>query len=124
MKGFFPISFFLLLVAPVSAGLFSEKCPCGPDFFKGPIRLLLMQGANGGDFRNSCRKHDACYERPGVSQRACDDAFRVNLLVECDKNSRNPEKCRRKATFACWLVSKFGHGAYRVAQSLAVLKPR
>ncbi len=124
MKWFFNITFLLLLASPVHAGKFLKKCPCGPDAIKGPIRLLIMQGSKGGDFRKSCVRHDNCYSRLDSSQRICDTVFLSNLLTECEKKSWNPKKCRRKARFAYWLVSKFGKGAYRKSIEIAKGKTR
>ncbi|MDF1852628.1 MAG: hypothetical protein P1U85_17460 [Verrucomicrobiales bacterium] len=103
---------------PLPRGPFLEKCPCGPDSVRGPIRLLLMQGFRGADFREACRKHDACYDTIGACRKRCDDEFLKALLAEC-RNSKNPKRCERKARRYHRLVERFGEGAFQSAQDLA-----
>lgn len=102
-------------------GPFLEKCPCGPDSIRGPIRFLLLQGFRGADFRDACRRHDDCYDRLGENRKCCDDRFLCELLADCE-NSRQPLRCRRKARMTHWLVDRFGEGAFRSAQRLAASK--
>lgn len=73
-----PLAAALTLVFLLAAGdgraadAWLQSRPCGPDSLRGPLRLLIPQGAFGGDFRPACRRHDACYDTPGASRAACD----------------------------------------------------
>jgi len=99
----------------------AECRPCGPDALKGPLRYLLFQGCAGADFRDCCRRHDACYDTLGATKEACDEIFRQDLLLEAAK-SRKPAKARRRAEMAYRAVKWFGGGAYRSAQKIAAEK--
>jgi hypothetical protein len=112
------VALCLGLHAPTFAADYLKKCPCGPDFFKGPIRLLFIQGHRGADFRDSCRQHDLCYDTIGASKERCDDKFLANMLAASDESKR-PRAARRKARLLHWLVSKLGQGAFDSAQELA-----
>ena len=114
---------FSLFATPVFADKYQEKCPCGPDSVKGPFRLLLTagQGHRGADFRDSCRKHDLCYDTPGAAQKECDDVSLIDLLAACEQ-SRRPKMARFKARLSYWLVSNLGGSAYLSAQKIAYEK--
>ncbi|MDF1825773.1 MAG: hypothetical protein P1U68_14090 [Verrucomicrobiales bacterium] len=112
--------FFAFCGTHAFADKYQEQCPCGPDSFKGPFRLLLIggQGHKGADFRYSCRKHDLCYDTVGKLQKECDDLFLEDLLYACE-TSRRPKMARFKAKLSYWLVCNLGGGAYRSAQRIA-----
>jgi len=95
-----------------------ERRPCGPDAIKGPLRLLLFQGCAGADFRDCCRRHDACYDRIGSDRDTCDRLFLEEILAQCPKSKR-PAKARFRARFAYFGVRLAGAGAWRSAQKLA-----
>lgn len=131
MNRFLPALFLLLVVSTGSTlnagpkkpftlprGPFLESCPCGPDSIRGPLRLLLMQGFRGADFRESCRKHDACYDTIGSCRKSCDESFLREMFAQC-KHSKNPRRCERKARRTFRIVDRFGDGAFRSAQKLA-----
>jgi hypothetical protein len=98
-----------------------EARPCGPDSLKGPLRLLIPQGAFGADFRQACRRHDACYDTPGASRAACDARFLDDMLCSCD-SSRHPALCRMTARIMHRATAKNGAEAFRSAQAIALQK--
>lgn len=95
-----------------------EERPCGPDVICGPLRYLIFQGCAGADFRDACRRHDACYDTIGSDRRACDRRFLEEMLAECPK-SRHPARARFRAHLAYLGVKFGGKGAWRSAQDLA-----
>ena len=95
-----------------------EERPCGPDVMCGPLRYLIFQGCAGADFREACRRHDACYDTIGSDRRACDRRFLEEMLAECPK-SRHPARARFRAHLAYVGVKFGGQGAWRSAQKLA-----
>jgi hypothetical protein len=95
-----------------------EERPCGPDAIRGPLRYLLFQGCAGADFRDACRRHDACYDTIGSDRRACDRKFLEEMLAECPK-SKHPLRARYRAHFAYVGVTIAGKGAWKSAQELA-----
>ena len=95
-----------------------EERPCGPDAIRGPLRFLLFQGCAGADFRDACRRHDACYDTIGSDRNACDRTFLEEMLAECPK-SKNPARARYRARFAYLGVKFGGKGAWKSAQELA-----
>lgn len=97
--------------------------PCGPDSIKGPLRMLIPQGAYGADFKPACRAHDACYDTPYANRDACDERFRQNMLCACSQ-SRHPRLCRRKANFIARVTHRFGQSAFDDAQRIAIAKLR
>ena len=99
----------------------SSSRPCGPDSIKGPLRLLIPQGAAGADFRSACRNHDACYDQLGSNRHQCDLQFRADMLCACE-SARNPRRCKRKANTMYKLVAKHGGEAFSSAQSIAASK--
>tara|TARA_R110002096_G_scaffold233499_1_gene423546 strand:- start:796 stop:1194 length:399 start_codon:yes stop_codon:yes gene_type:complete len=112
------VALLLCLHSPAFSADLLEKCPCGPDALKGPIRLLFIQGHRGADFRDSCRQHDLCYDTLGASKERCDDEFLANMLA-ASEDSKRPKAARRKARLLYWFVSKLGQGAFDSAQELA-----
>ncbi len=95
-----------------------EERPCGPDAIRGPLRFLLFQGCAGADFRDACRRHDACYDTIGSNRHACDRTFLEEMLAECPK-SKHPFRARYRAHFAYLGVKFGGKGAWKSAQELA-----
>lgn len=95
-----------------------EERPCGPDAIRGPLRYLFFQGCAGADFRDACRRHDACYDTIGSDRRACDRKFLEEMLAECPKSKR-PAQARFRAHFAYFGVKVAGKGAWKSAQQLA-----
>jgi hypothetical protein len=122
---------FLLLVATVAITLADSPAragdalvrarPCGPDSIRGPLRLLIPQGAYGADFRPACRAHDACYDTPGANRAACDAKFLEDMLCACEQ-SRHPALCRRKARAMYRITAKRGEKSFREAQLVAQQK--
>lgn len=92
--------------------------PCGPDSVRGPLRLLIPQGAFGGDFRPACRAHDACYDTPGADRAACDAKFLADMLSACEQ-SRHPVLCRRAARAMHRVTVRHGEESFRSAQLIA-----
>lgn len=106
--------------APARAGdRWSEARPCGPDSLKGPVRLLIPQAAFGADFRQACRRHDACYDTPGASRAACDTRFLDDMVCSC-AGSRHPALCRMTARIMHRATVKNGAEAFRSAQAIAM----
>jgi hypothetical protein len=95
-----------------------EERPCGPDAIRGPLRFLLFQGCAGADFRDACRRHDACYDTIGSNRHACDRTFLEEMLTERPK-SKHPFRARYRAHFAYLGVKLGGKGAWKSAQELA-----
>jgi len=95
-----------------------EERPCGPDFLCGPLRHFLFQGCVGADFRDACRRHDACYDTIGSDRSTCDRRFLDELLAECPK-SKNSARARYRAHLAYFGVKFGGKGAWKSAQELA-----
>jgi hypothetical protein len=95
-----------------------EERPCGPDAIRGPLRFLLFQGCAGADFRDACRRHDACYDTIGSNRHHCDRVFLKEMLAECP-NSKHPFRARYRAHFAYFGVKLGGKGAWKSAQELA-----
>ena len=93
----------------------SDCRPCGPESLKGPMRLLIPQGAAGVDFRVSCKAHDECYVTAGADRSACDCQFLDSMLKQCEK-SRNPRRCRRVAKIMYRSVRKYGDKAFQESQ--------
>lgn len=100
-----------------------ERRPCGPDSIKGPLRYLFFQGCAGADFRDACRRHDACYDTIGSCQAECDLEFLNLLLAECDK-SKFPARARFLSHLAYWAVSAAGRPSWESAQALAISKAK
>jgi hypothetical protein len=98
-----------------------QSRPCGPDSLKGPMRLLIPQGAFGADFRQACRRHDACYDTPGANRAACDARFLDDMLCSCT-SSRHPALCRMTARLMHRATAKNGEDAFRSAQAIAMQK--
>ncbi|NLT69851.1 MAG: hypothetical protein GXX91_04060 [Verrucomicrobiaceae bacterium] len=98
-----------------------ERRPCGPDSIKGPLRYLFFQGCAGADFREACRRHDACYDTVGSCRACCDREFFEALLAECG-NSRFPAHARFRARISYWAVRMAGQSAWDAAQILAIRK--
>lgn len=96
----------------------SEARPCGPDSVQGPLRLLIPQGAFGADFRQACRRHDACYDTLGANRAACDARFLDDMLCSC-ASSRHPVLCRMTARIMHRATAKNGAEAFRSAQAIA-----
>jgi len=92
--------------------------PCGPDSVRGPLRLLIPQGACGGDFRPACRAHDACYDTLGANRGACDAKFLADMLSACER-SRHPALCRRAARSIHRTTARHGEESFRSAQVIA-----
>lgn len=113
-----------LLVAALSASrvlagdALMRARPCGPDSVRGPLRLLIPQGAFGGDFRSACRAHDACYDTPGANRGACDAKFLADMLSACEQ-SRHPALCRRAARAMHRVTARNGEESFRSAQVIA-----
>lgn len=121
-RALLPLLIACTLIPAVARDQSLAECrPCGPDALKGPLRYLLFQGCAGADFRDCCRRHDACYDILGVDKDTCDEIFRQDLLIEAAK-SRKPAKARRRAEMAYLAVKWFGDGAYRSAQKIAAQK--
>lgn len=95
-----------------------EERPCGPDAIRGPLRYLLFQGCAGADFREACRRHDACYDTIGSNRRECDRRFLEEMLAECP-DSKHPLRARYRAHLAYLGVKVAGQGAWKSAQRLA-----
>jgi len=95
-----------------------EERPCGPDAIRGPLRHLFFQGCAGADFREACRRHDACYDTIGSDRKACDRVFLEEMLAQCPR-SKHPGKARYRARFAYLAVKFGGKGAWASAQELA-----
>jgi len=95
--------------------------PCGPDSVKGPLRLLIPQGAFGADFRAACRAHDACYDTPGANRAACDARYLQEMIDEC-AGSRHPALCRMTARTMHRVTAKHGADSFRSAQRIAWAK--
>lgn len=93
--------------------------PCGPDSVKGPLRLLIPQGAFGGDFRGACRAHDACYDTPGADRAACDARFLGAMLSACSQ-ARHPVLCRMAARAMHRTTARHGAESFRRAQAIAM----
>lgn len=120
---------FLVVLATLVAGIdaaqalagdrWLESRPCGPDSLKGPLRLLIPQGAFGADFRQACRRHDACYDTPGANRAACDARFLDDMLCSC-ASSRHPVLCRMTARIMHRATAKNGEEAFRSAQAIAM----
>jgi hypothetical protein len=89
--------------------------PCGPAYLRGPLSLLIPQGAAGADFRPACRRHDACYEIPGVDKRACDREFLRGMHAACE-NSRHPLWCRFVANQMHRVTANRGWEAFLLSQ--------
>lgn len=104
--------------APAARPRLLEERPCGPDAIRGPFRYLIFQGCAGADFREACRRHDACYDTIGSERRACDRRFLEEMLAECPK-SKHPARARFRAHFAYFGVKIAGKGAWKSAQELA-----
>ncbi|MCH2179794.1 MAG: phospholipase [Mariniblastus sp.] len=104
-----------LLMASSSQAQKSDR-PCGPESLKGPMRLLIPQGAAGIDFRVSCKAHDECYVNSGSDRSVCDCQFRDSMLKQCEQ-SRNPRRCRRVAKIMYRSVRKYGDKAFEESQS-------
>lgn len=102
---------------PVRPKILEER-PCGPDSIRGPLRFLVFQGCAGADFREACRRHDACYDTIGSHRHACDRNFLKEMLAECHK-SKHPFRARYRAHFAYFGVKLGGKGAWKSAQELA-----
>ncbi len=98
-----------------------ERRPCGPDSIKGPLRYLFFQGCAGADFREACRRHDACYDTVGSCRACCDREFLEALLAECER-SRFPAHARFRARISYWAVRVAGRSAWEAAQILALRK--
>lgn len=97
--------------------------PCGPDAITGPLRHLIFQGCAGADFRDPCRRHDACYDTIASDRATCDRRFLEEMLAECPK-SRFPCLARLRARFAYLSARVAGAGAWRSAQRLAMENAR
>lgn len=95
-----------------------EDRPCGPDAICGPLRFLIFQGCAGADFRDACRRHDACYDRIGSDRHACDRCFLEEMLAECPRSDR-PAMARLRAKWFYLGVKFGGRGAWKSAQELA-----
>ncbi|MBL9157590.1 MAG: hypothetical protein JNJ70_08970 [Verrucomicrobiales bacterium] len=104
--------------APPKRPRILDERPCGPDSIRGPLRYLFFQGCVGADFREACRRHDACYDTIGSDRRACDKRFLQDMLAECPK-SKHPARARYRAHFAYLGVKFGGKGAWKSAQELA-----
>lgn len=108
-----------LSASPLLAGdSLMQSRPCGPDSLRGPLRLLIPQGAFGGDFRPACRAHDACYDTPGASRAACDAKFLAGMLSACE-GSRHPVLCRWAARTMHRVTVRHGGESFRTAQLIA-----
>ena len=74
------------------------------------------------DFRSACRRHDRCYDRCGMTRKACDDRFRRDLERACKRayweggKSRKKSLCLVAAEEYHFLTSSFGKSAYDTAQ--------
>ena len=104
-----------------AADAWLQSRPCGPDSLRGPLRLLIPQGAFGGDFRPACRRHDACYDTPGASRAACDARFLADMLGSC-ADARHPVLCRMTARVMHRATTKRGEEAFQSAQAIAFEK--
>ena len=104
-----------------SADAWLQSRPCGPDSLRGPLRLLIPQGAFGGDFRPACRRHDACYDTPGANRAACDARFLADMLDSC-ADARRPVLCRMTARVMHRATTKRGEEAFQSAQAIAFEK--
>lgn len=104
-----------------AADAWLQSRPCGPDSLRGPLRLLIPQGAFGGDFRPACRRHDACYDTPGANRAACDARFLTDMLDSC-ANARHPRLCRMTARVMHRATTKRGEEAFQSAQAIAFEK--
>lgn len=112
----------VLPVAPLSANdALLRARPCGPDSVRGPLRLVIPQGAFGGDFRPACRAHDACYDTPGSDRTSCDDRFLADMLGAC-ADARFPALCRRAARAMHRSTARHGEESFRSAQMIALRK--
>lgn len=98
-----------------------QSRPCGPDSVKGPLRLLIPQGAFGADFRPACRSHDACYDTPYADRAACDKRFLQAMQCACE-DSRHPVLCRMVAKSMYRATSRHGEESFRSAQAIAIEK--
>lgn len=105
----------LLMLGNVSSAVDMGPRPCGPDGMQGPLRYLVPQGVAGADFRPACRRHDACYEVPGVDRNQCDKQFLRDMQCAC-KDSRHPIRCRITARLM-YAATRVGAGeAFAIAQ--------
>jgi len=97
----------------------ADRCrPCGPDSMTGPLRLLIPQEFAGADFRPACRRHDACYDTPGMSRAACDRQYLRDMECACNQ-SKLPRVCRFVARIMSRVTAKRGGKAFRSAQLIA-----
>src|SRR5690606_1976003 len=94
---------------------------CGPDSITGPLRYLFFQGCAGADFREACRRHDACYDIVGSCRACCDREFLKDLLAECG-HSKFPAHARFRARISYWAVRMAGQPAWEAAQILSIRK--
>ncbi len=121
------LAFIVLILAACSAApahsadRWLQARPCGPDSLKGPLRLLIPQGAFGADFRPACRSHDACYDTPYANRAACDKQFLDDMLCACE-DSRHPVLCRMVARSMYRATDKHGDESFRSAQANAIKK--
>lgn len=71
----------------------------------------------------ACRKHDDCYDIPGVSRDECDRRFLKDMQKECDRTYQNiletplNEACYQAAQGYYQAVSKFGGPAFAAARA-------
>ena len=108
-------------VATHAADPYLQSRPCGPDSLKGPLRLLVPQGAFGADFRPACRSHDACYDTLGANRADCDARYLQSMLCACEQ-SRHPILCRMAARAMHRATAKHGEESFRSAQLIASRK--
>ena len=95
----------------------SKDRPCGPSG-SGLLSLLVPQGWKGADFRETCTKHDSCYEILGVKRGRCDEQFLEGLLASCE-NSRRPRQCKRVVRIMSRIIKKRGQNSFEEGQKIA-----
>ncbi len=71
----------------------------------------------------ACKKHDDCYDKPGISRRECDNRFLADMRAECEKTYQNiletplKEACYQAAQGYYQAVDKFGGPAFAAARA-------
>ena len=71
----------------------------------------------------ACKKHDDCYDKPGISRRECDKRFLADMRAECDSTYQNiletplKEACYQAAHGYYQAVDKFGGPAFAAARA-------
>jgi hypothetical protein len=59
--------------------------------------------------KSACMEHDICYYLPGVSRKACDDAFLVNMKANCQQAN-----LRKLGTADCLVAANLFHRSVRI----------